>query len=152
LSVDPSPLPIFVNDKKSLHEAGSLQVHPIARLGLAVWTARREAIATENRLVAARLKRDFRHAAALAARGFEHLAVTGAATAVCRAAGFARRTAVRAAAGLVGKALHCEKLLFSGSESELLSAVDAGEHFVCIHETSESPRVLAICSPDPTRL
>jgi len=98
-----------------------------------------ETIAAIDRLVASRLKRNLGNAAALAARCFEHFplagaaAATAAATAVRRATGFTRGTAVRAATWLIGKALHCEKLLFAGGERKLLSAVNAGEHFVCIH-------------------
>jgi hypothetical protein len=101
-------------------------------------------IAAINRLVASRLKRNLGNAAALAAGCLEHFplaAATGAAAAVRRATGFACRTAVRAAAGLIRKALHCEKFLFPGSERKLLSAVNAGKHFVCIHVASESPRL-----------
>jgi hypothetical protein len=104
-----------------------------------------ETIAAINRLVASRLKRNLGNAAALAARCFEHFPLASAtaatAAAVRRATGLARGTAIRAATWLIRKALHCEKFLFAGSERELLSAVNAGEHFVCIHETSESPRI-----------
>ena len=68
-------------------------------------------------------------------------AAGAAAAAVRRATGFACGTAVRAATWLIRKALHCEKFLFPGSERKLLSAVNAGEHFVCIHVASESPRL-----------
>ncbi|HEV3092781.1 MAG TPA: hypothetical protein VGX91_15175 [Candidatus Cybelea sp.] len=105
-----------------------------------------EAVAAIDRFVASRLERDFRDAAALAARRFEHLALasahTASAAAVRGTSGFTRCAAIRAAAGLVGEALHCEKLLFARSEWELLSAIHASEHFVCIHVASESPRYL----------
>jgi hypothetical protein len=106
---------------------------PNAGAALVVGAASAEAVATVDRLVAARLEWNLGHAAALAAGGFEHLARGAASAAIGRASRFARRAALRAAAGLVRKALHCEKLLLAGGEWELLSAVNAGERFVCIH-------------------
>src|SRR5690242_16637232 len=99
---------------------------------LAIAGARREAIAAVNRLVAARLERNFRYAAALAASCFEHLAprsaVTSAVAATDRASAarsFACRTAIRASAGFVRKAFAGIKFLFVCGERERASAIDA---------------------------
>jgi hypothetical protein len=83
-----------------------------------------EAIAAVDRFVAARLERNFRNAAALAAGRAEHFALaaaagsaaarTGAAAGSAAAGRFTRRTAIGAPVGLIGKALHCKKLLFAG--------------------------------------
>jgi hypothetical protein len=101
-------------------------------------------IAAINRLVASRLKRNLGNAATLAARGLEHFPLAAAAaattTTIGRATSFAGRTAVRATTWLIRKALHGEKFLFACGERELLSTVNAGKHFVCIHLASESPR------------
>jgi hypothetical protein len=79
------------------------------------------------------LERDFRYAAALAARGFEHFALlaSAAVAAAAAAAGvFASRTAIAAAAGLIRKAFACVKLLFARGEREAASAIDAIKGFI----------------------
>ena len=87
-----------------------------------------EAIAAIDGLVAARLERNFRHTAALAAGRAEHLALAAAASSESATAaaaltsatgGLTRRTAIRAAVRFVGKALHGEELLLTGRKREL---------------------------------
>lgn len=72
-----------------------------------VGAASSEAIAAVDRLIAARLERYFRNAAALTAGRLEHFTRT-AAPAVRRASGLACRSALGAAARLIGEAFHCE--------------------------------------------
>jgi hypothetical protein len=101
-----------------------------------------EAVAAIYGAVTARLERQFRHAAAVAACGFEHLAfraiigpvVTAAlialaaavaairAAATLRLAGFA---ASRTTSGIVGEALLGVEVLFTGGECKLRIAIGA---------------------------
>src|SRR5579864_5592323 len=108
---------------------------------LTVAGACRETIAAVNRLVAARLKRNFGDAAALAARCLEHLALRTAvaaaaatATAASAARGFARCAAIRAPARFVGEAFAGVKFLLACGELERARAIDAIEVFICVHE------------------
>lgn len=86
-----------------------------------------EAIAAVDGLVAARLERNFRYTAALAAGRAKHLALAAAAAesatasaALASATGrLTRRTAIRAAVRFIGKALHSEELLLAGRKREL---------------------------------
>ena len=121
---------------------------PVRRHGkgaLAVARTRLEAVAAINRLVSAGLERNFGNAAALAARGLEHLALASAATAAALVAtaapaGLASRATIGATVRLVGEALHREELLLAGGERELTSAIHAGQHFCGVHKlTNESP-------------
>jgi hypothetical protein len=118
--------------KQALSKAGL----PSGRL-LVVGAATAKAVPAIDRLISARLERNFRDAPALAAGCLEHLASgttsAAAAAAVRRTSGLASRAAFRATAGLIGKALHREELLLAGGKRELRSAVNAGKHFVCIH-------------------
>jgi len=97
--------------------------------------ARAEAIAAVNRLVAARLERDFRYAATLTAGRFEHLA-TAAATAETTAAAAAAagcltcRAAITAAARLIGESFAGKKFLLACREWERTSAISAIECFI----------------------
>jgi hypothetical protein len=121
---------------------------------LAVALSRREAVFAVDRLVAARLERNFRYAAALTAGRLEHLTALAAAAAVATAAafaaaGFASGTAIGAAVGLIGEALLREKLLFTRGECERLSAIDAVQHFICVHGKSLS--YVRFFVMDPTR-
>jgi hypothetical protein len=122
-------LPVLLGNEKEPAEAGSL----LKATFLVVRPTAREAVSAIDRLVSARLERNLGDTPALAAGCLEHFTCAAAPSAVRRASGFACRAALRAAARLVGKALHCEKLLFAGGERELLPAVSAGERFVCIH-------------------
>src|SRR5579872_197853 len=103
---------------------------------LAIAGACREAISAVNRLIPARLKRNFRYAAALTASCFEHLAPRIAVTSAVAAArapaarGFAGRTAIRAPARFVRKAFAGIKFLFTCGELERASAIDAIEVFI----------------------
>jgi hypothetical protein len=102
--------------------------------GLAVTGPRRETIPAIDRLVAARLKRNLRYAAALAASRSEHLALTAVAAAVrssAAAAGlFSRGAAIAASAGFVRESFARKELLFVRREWERASAIDAGKGFV----------------------
>jgi hypothetical protein len=98
-----------------------------------------EAIAAVDRLITTRLERNLCDAAALAARCLEHFAsgtttAAATATAVRGTSRFPSGTALRATAWLVGEALHREELLLPGRKRELRSAVNASEHFICVHE------------------
>src|SRR5450755_2621328 len=101
-----------------------------------------EAVAAIDGAVAARLERQFRHAAAIAAGGFEHLAlraIVGPAVAApliaLAAAGspigaaaslrLTRVAASRATSGVVGEALLGVEVLFASRESELRIAIRA---------------------------
>ena len=124
-------------ERADMNRAQTNEVDPSASLvvhRLAVAGACREAVAAVNRLIPARLKRNFRDAAALAARCFEHLALAvtaAAATAAAAAAGcFAHRAAIRAAARFIRKAFACEEFLLACSEREGASAIDAIEVFI----------------------
>jgi hypothetical protein len=92
------------------------------------------------------LERHFRRLPALAARGLEHLATaaagcaaaaavasTTAAAAARSALRFTRRAALRAAIGLVLKALARKKLLLAGTKNELAVAINAAQGFVSVH-------------------
>src|ERR1700678_1935803 len=129
---------------------GRLAVRPAAA---AAATARLEAVAAVNRLVAAGLERNGGLAAALAAFHFEHfargtvaaVAAAAAARAVARTAaaagstlGLTRRAAIHAAVGLIGEALRGEKLLFAGAEREGCAAINAIEGFIGIHVLGSS--------------
>jgi hypothetical protein len=110
-----------------------------------VGAARTEAVAAIDRLVAAGLERNFRYAAALAARRSEHFARAAAAHAIASAATrtvgthrFPRLTAILATVGLVLKTFLFVKALLARAEDEFPSAVHAVQHFICVHET-ESP-------------
>jgi hypothetical protein len=85
-----------------------------------------EAIPAVNRLVAARLKRDFCLFAALSAGSGKHLAgspiavaaAAAAASAITESLGSAGRTARRATLGLIGEAFGSEELLLFSREGE----------------------------------
>jgi len=106
---------------------------------LAVAGTGSEAVAAIHGLVAARLERNFRYAAALTARCLEHLAtataaaatVVGTAAAAAAAAGrFTRRAAIRAPAGLVGESFAGVELLLTCGKRKGASAVDAIKGFI----------------------
>src|SRR5579883_415003 len=107
---------------------------------LAVAGTGSEAVAAIHGLVAARLERNFRYAAALTARCLEHLAtataaaatvVGTAATAAAAATGrFTRRAAIRAPAGLVGESFAGVELLLTCGKRKGASAVDAIKGFI----------------------
>src|SRR5579872_1214096 len=107
------------------------EVDPFADAGahrLAVAGTRGEAVTAVHRLVAARLERDFRNAAALAAGRFEHLSAAAAAetAATAAAAGsLAGRAAIAAAARLVGESFACKEFLLACCERERTSAINA---------------------------
>ena len=90
-----------------------------------------ETIAAIDRTISARLKRNFASFSATCADGIEHLTVAAiSAPGVFLpsvAAGFATLR-------FVCKAFLSEKLLFAGSESELLSAILTNDSFVLKHE------------------
>ena len=124
---------------------------------LAVARFRLEAVAAVHRLIAARLERHFRNAAALAAGCLVHFpALTAAAhrgsaaAAAGRAHLLARLPAIRAAVRLVLKAFAGIKLLFAGSKSELPTTIDAVQHFINVH-LNETPYNVVV-GPDSTRL
>jgi hypothetical protein len=97
---------------------------------------RREAIATVDGLVSARLERNFGHAAALAASGFEHFALAAAAAAgaaTATASGLAGRAAIGTTVRLVGEALHRVELLLARGKGKLAPAIHAGQHFIGVH-------------------
>jgi hypothetical protein len=79
----------------------------------------------------------------LAASRFEHFALPAvaftAAAAASRTSRFAGRAAIRAAVGLIGKALAGEKFLLTGREGELTSTVYTGQRFINVHILNESP-------------
>src|SRR5579863_2117674 len=98
-----------------------------------------ETVPAINRLIAARLKRNFRYAATLVARGLEHLtlAIAGATrSAPAAAGGFTRGAAIAASAGFVGESFTRKELLFARGERERASAIDAGKGFVGVHYES----------------
>src|SRR5579883_502754 len=106
---------------------------------LAVAGTGSEAVAAIHGLVAARLERNFRYAAALTARCLEHLAtataaaatVVGTAAAAAAAAGrFTRRATIRAPAGLVGESFAGVELLLACGKRKGASAVDAIKGFI----------------------
>jgi hypothetical protein len=103
--------------------------------GLAVTRSRCETVPAIDRLVAARLERNLRYAAALAARGPEHLALTVTATwsAAAAAGCFTRGPAIAASARFVCESFARKKLLFARGERERASAVSASEGFVGVH-------------------
>src|SRR5947209_4282331 len=115
---------------------------------------RLEAVVAVDRLVAARLERNFRLLPAAAAGHAVHLARAAPAgvAASVRAAGvaavpaaalarvLARGAAVGAAVRLVLEALRREELLFAGREEELRTAVGAGQPFIGI----QSSRLLRV--------
>jgi hypothetical protein len=109
---------------------------------LAVARTRLEAIAAIHRLVAARLERNFRNAAALAAGGLEHFTALSAAhtgsAARTRAHLLARRTAIGTTVRLVLEAFAGIELLLTGSKCELPSAVHTIQHFINVH-LNETP-------------
>jgi hypothetical protein len=78
-----------------------------------------EAVAAVNRPAGPRLKRNFRNAAALAARRLEHFASAAAAGASLSSGRcFTSGAAIAATAGFVGKALTGKKLLLACRELE----------------------------------
>jgi hypothetical protein len=105
--------------------------------GLAVTWPCSETVPAIDRLVAARLKRDLRYAATLAAGRLEHLALTAVAAAVrspaAAAGGFSRGAAIAASAGFVRESFTRKELLLIRREWERASAIDAGKGFVCVH-------------------
>src|SRR5579863_278257 len=94
-----------------------------------------ETVPAIDRFVATRLERNFRYSTALAAGGFEHLALTVAATwsAAATAGCFARGAAIGASAGFVRESFARKELLFARGEREGASAVNAVEGFVVVH-------------------
>jgi hypothetical protein len=97
-----------------------------------------EAIAAIHRLVAARLKRYFGNAAALAAGRLEHFtaalaAAHSAAAAALRAHLLAGLTAIGTTVGFVLKAFAGVKLLLSCGKCKLTAAVNAVQHFIDVH-------------------
>lgn len=106
--------------------------------GLAVTWPRCEAVPAVNRPVAAWLKRNFRYAAALAARGLERLALavasaSGSAPAPTAVSRFTRRATIAAPAGFVRESFACKELLLARREGERASAIDAAKGFFCVH-------------------
>ena len=114
----------------------------VAGIDSAIRRTRGEAIPAIDRLVAARIERHFRHAAAVAARCREHLTRTaGALAATAAAAGahlLARLTAIRTAVRFILKTFLLVKALFARTEDELASTVHTVEHFIYVHETRNS--------------
>jgi hypothetical protein len=108
-------------------------------LRLAVAGTRLEAIAAVHRLIAAGLERNLGNAAALAARGLEHLTALSAAAAHAAAAAgtrthlLARAAAIGATVRFVLEAFAGIELLFTGGERELPSAVHTIQHFINVH-------------------
>jgi hypothetical protein len=107
-------------------------------------TARLEAVAAVDGLVATRLERHFCRLSALAAGRLEHLAATAArrsaaavasatAAAASAALGLTGRPALWTTIRLVLEAFACEELLFAGTEYELAIAIDAAQGFICVH-------------------
>ena len=101
--------------------------------GLAVTRPRCETIPAIDGLVAAGLKRNLRDAAALAARGLEHLALAGASAMRSAAGGFTRGPAIAASARFVRESFTRKELLLARRERECASAIDAGKGFVGVH-------------------
>ncbi|HEX5274398.1 MAG TPA: hypothetical protein VFW34_03915 [Candidatus Rubrimentiphilum sp.] len=89
------------------------------------------------------MERNFRYAAALAARCGEHFALTAvaftAAAAASRTARLAGCAAIGAPAGFVGEAFAGEEFLLAGRECELTSTINTGQRFIGIHISNESP-------------
>lgn len=105
---------------------------------LSVTRTRREAVPAVDRLITAGLKRNFRYAAALAARCSEHLALAAIAPTASRSATAAggsltRRAAVAAPTGFVRKSFARKELLLVRSKGETASAIDAVKVFICVH-------------------
>ena len=107
-------------------------------------TARLEAFAAVDGLIATRLERHGSQATALAALHFEHFARCAnaagavAAAAVARTATGAtlrltRGSAIHATARFIGEALRGEKFLFARGEREGCVAINAGEGLIGIH-------------------
>ncbi|HKU67846.1 MAG TPA: hypothetical protein VJP85_08720 [Candidatus Baltobacteraceae bacterium] len=96
-----------------------------------------KAIAAIHRLVAARLERYFRNAAALAARRLVHFAALAAAHTGTAARAvthlLACLTAIGASVGFVLETFAGVELLFAGRERELASTVHAVQHFINVH-------------------
>ena len=117
-------------------------------VSLAVGRTRLEAVAAIHRLVAARLERNFRHTAALAAGRAEHLALAAAAEAAAASAAltatarrFTRGAAIRTTVRLVGKALHGEELLLAGRKRELTRTIDTVQIFILVHALNEDSSI-----------
>ena len=113
----------------------------------AIGRPRCKAIATVDRLIAARVERDLGDAAAVAARCREHLARAAGALAAAHSTAtgphlLAGLTAVGAAVWLVLKAFLLVKALFARTEDKLTSAVHTVEHFIYVHETRNSLETL----------
>src|SRR5579883_831352 len=107
----------------------------------AIRRPRGKAIPAIDRFIAARVERNFRYAAALAARRREHLARASralAADAAGRTHLLARLPAVGTAIRLVLEAFLLVKALFARTEDELASAVHTVEHFINVHENRNS--------------
>jgi hypothetical protein len=104
---------------------------------LAVGRSRLKAIAAVHRLIAARLERNFRYAAALAAGGLEHFTALAAAhsgTPTRRVAHLlARLTAIGTTVRFVLETFAGVKLLLTGRERELTSAIHTVQHFINVH-------------------
>lgn len=90
-----------------------------------------ETIAAVDGAITAGLERNLARLAALGANGIEHLTAAAAISATNIA--LASITAALATLRLIGKALLCKKLLFAGSESELLAAIFTSDLFVLEH-------------------
>ena len=102
-----------------------------------------ETIAAKHRLITTRVERNFRYAAAVAARRREHLTRTAGtlAAATAAAAGahlLARLAAIRTTVRLILKTFLLVKALFARTEDKLASAVHTVEHFIYVHETRNS--------------
>ena len=123
---------------------GSLLAHR-----LAVARTRGETIAAIHGLIAARLERNFRHAAALAACRLEHLAARAAAvsatTAAATTGGLPGGAAVVATAGLIGEAFARKELLLTRRERERACAIDASEGFIYVHERVSKLLYVVLC-------
>src|SRR5581483_9511306 len=104
--------------------------------GLAVTRPGRETVPAVYRFVAARLKRNLCHAAALAAGSPEHLALGVAAatrSAAAAAGGFTCSATVAASTRFVCKSFTRKELLFARREGKRASAIDAVKGFVGVH-------------------
>ncbi|HEX8807291.1 MAG TPA: hypothetical protein VF741_10085 [Candidatus Aquilonibacter sp.] len=99
-------------------------------------------IAAVHRLIATRVEWHLGHTAAIAAGRLEHLtrtrgtfaATTSHATAVLRAHGFARGTAIGATVRFVLKTFLLVKALLTGAEDELPATIHAVQHLIDVHE------------------
>src|SRR5580704_1755007 len=116
-----------------------------------------EAVAAVDGAIAARLERQFRHAATVAACGLEHLAlraIIGPAVAAPLVALAAAGAAIRAVAalclagfaagrtttGIVGEALLGVEVLFTGGECKLRIAIGAREVSISVQHGYSSQR------------